>query len=62
VINDVSKAEPEKVFVFANPEGEVVRISSRNQSKKLDTALMLKSCVLNIPGSTAGGHHAASAA
>jgi len=56
VTTDISFKYPDDVFVFAMPFGNVIGISARCQSGKVDCAEFLKKAVKEFEGANAGGH------
>lgn len=56
LINYLSSKEPEKCYVFLTPNGDLINISLRNQSKKFNLYSLLKETVKNLGCSSGGGH------
>lgn len=62
LINEISFSNPDKIFIFALKDGDIIKISARNQTKKYDMSDLLKKLTTGILNSTAGGHSAAAGA
>ncbi len=62
VINGISSGSPNETFVFANPEGNKIKISARSQSGKVKVNELLIEATKGFEGAKAGGHPRASGA
>ncbi|MGK0232644.1 MAG: single-stranded DNA-specific DHH superfamily exonuclease [Patescibacteria group bacterium] len=56
VTSQLSFRNPKRMFVFANPDGDMVRLSSRGQDKKFNMIEVLKTGIEGLEGATCGGH------
>ncbi|MFH1249339.1 MAG: DHH family phosphoesterase [archaeon] len=59
LINSLSYKEKDKLFVFATPDNNLLRISLRRQDGKIDCDSLAKKAAEGFRNSTMGGHKAA---
>ena len=56
LVNILSIKNRDKNYVLANVKKDVIKISCRSQSGKINCPELLRKCIQGIPDSVAGGH------
>lgn len=56
VTTSISFKQPEEIFVFGTIQKNQIRISARNQTKKMNMIDLLQAGIKNIDNASAGGH------
>ncbi len=56
LINKISFANPDWIIVFANPDEDIIKLSARNQSRKMNMIELLRTGIAGLKNADAGGH------
>jgi len=56
VVNNISYQNPEEVYVFASPHEDKIRLSARNQTRKVNMIKLLETGITGLKDAGCGGH------